>query len=766
MAIKIEVDQWFSESGAGELGGPSTPAPIVNLPAENIGQPVVNTPLPILPEQVAAIVTNQNTPLNPEVIVVPPIATGGDQRPITDNIQSYEKEYITLQVAKEGFGAYLDGIVPNDIAVTAGAFSATMQQVKNILNVDFEKFAQVAYAMETTKGLDLVNGSDVPADVALANQGYKLTALGSGPNGTYTLSDLFGCMSGLPYPWEKIYNGILDLQTDKLKTIYDQLYLAVQWEQATGTVQYSTSATLVDPMVPTYNYYYTVTGVTLTDGGGGYGRSGASAPTVSITGGSGATASTTISTDNTSLGNNGTGNYGRVTTLTLTSAGSPVNYGSGSSSTAPAVGSPPTVQIQGAPKAYTSYPYSGGSNVPYGETYLTGANGDVNTAVAGLIADANAEIAVIRTTRPIKATNLNTLHNLTGVQLSIEQRARFNGISPVPQGTRDKFLNLYPSALIVFVQSIPELAKNTLPHMQVQTLEAISNLDLTAGQSIVAAMREARNAARLDLIGVPQDNVLFADFTPEEELALLINGTTATTSPKSATIPNTNSTYSFPSLPTAEKVVSLTNPAYATNIRANVPITPLPSQYFNGKDIIATPQTAPGDPDILLPILNGQNLGTGTGVPPIGAGATVGPDGQIINPSIPPTSPLASAPNSPYTSTPEAPTVLQPNTRIPTNPSIIGPGPNNLNKYGPIAGFGAGKNIPIPYPTVGTRVPAGPGVPVDVGKAPLGSFAPSKAVNLLPPNLKFASGTLLPSTFDVPEAIEEVIKCNCDCWVQ
>jgi len=29
----------------------------------------------------------------------------------------------------------------------------------------------------------------------------------------------------------------------------------------------------------------------------------------------------------------------------------------------------------------------------------------------------------------------------------------------------------------------------------------------------------------------------------------------------------------------------------------------------------------------------------------------------------------------------------------------------------------------------------------------------------------FTSGTLTPSDYSVDEAIDEVIKCNCDCWV-
>jgi hypothetical protein len=48
--------------------------------------------------------------------------------------------------------------------------------------------------------------------------------------------------------------------------------------------------------------------------------------------------------------------------------------------------------------------------------------------------------------------------------------------------------------------------KQTQPNMAAQTLEAISDLTFVAGQSIIAAMREARNQDRLNYVGVSLDN--------------------------------------------------------------------------------------------------------------------------------------------------------------------------------------------------------------------------------------------------------------------
>ena len=139
---------------------------------------------------------------------------------------------VNLQIMPEGFGSYLDGILPKDLATAAGAFSATMQQIKNIRNIPIEKFAQVAATLETTRGLNLVNGTDVPTDTTEAEAALTLMALGSGPYGTYTFSDFFGCMSGLPYPWVKIQPAIIELQSTTLATIYQSMAEAVTEEIA------------------------------------------------------------------------------------------------------------------------------------------------------------------------------------------------------------------------------------------------------------------------------------------------------------------------------------------------------------------------------------------------------------------------------------------------------------------------------------------------------------------------------------------------------
>ena len=194
---------------------------------------------------------------------------------------------LNIQPIPQGFGAYLEGILPLDIAKAAGAFSVSMQQIKNISSIPIEKFAQVVSSLETTKGLN-VNGTSVPTDTTLATQGLNLIALGNGPYGTYTMSNFLGCMSGLPYLGINITPLIQQLETTNLYTIYKNLYLAVTWEQATAT--------------------WNGTAFTYTNKGGGY----TSAPTVTV-GGNPATA--TIGTDP-----NNITTFGRIVSISYSGA--------------------------------------------------------------------------------------------------------------------------------------------------------------------------------------------------------------------------------------------------------------------------------------------------------------------------------------------------------------------------------------------------------------------------------------------------------------
>jgi hypothetical protein len=377
-----------------------------------------------------------------------------------------------LQTLPEGFGSYLDGILPNDIATAAGAFSATMQQVNNIRKIDIEKFAQVVTSLETIEGLPLTNGTNIPTDAAEAQTALSLVALGTGTNNLYTFSDFFGCMSGLPYDWANLQTAISNMPTGNLSTIYSNLYAATQ---------------------------------------------------------------------------------------------------------GPALG--------------------------------------LNAAVQAQIDLVNAEIALLRTTHPGQASELNDLYNATATQLASEQLARDTGLQVVPSpriSGKNGDLFPYPLMIYSFTDLLPNYAILTAPNLAAQNLEAISDLNLVAGQSIVAAMRAERNQVRLLEVGIALDDNI----------------------PDVTTVVNT--------------IITPPNSSVAA-VLAGVP---------------------------------GPDIGIGT------------------------------------------------------------LGISQLAITGPFFDFG---------------VPGGPIVP--------GSLAGSPYTNIIPPALNPANSSLLPSSISVAQAIEQVITCNCDCWV-
>lgn len=565
---------------------------------------------------------------------------------VEDTTVSVIPSTIVIQEFPIGFGSYLDGILPPSIARGAGAFAVSMQQIKNVSSIPIEKFAQVVTNLEITSGLN-VNGSSVPVDTVLVSESLPLIALGSGPYGTYTMSDFFGCMTGLPYLGIDIRGLIQSLETPTLYNIYKQLYLAVTWERATGVVvTYSTNTVESPPGV--FTDYYTPTGlVPPTDPGGGYGREGAAAPAITISnGGSGTTTIGTVDTDIT--------NFGRVTAVALSVAG-------------PASTSIPTATV--------AYP-------PGGVTFD-------NTIVQGYIDAANAEILAIQTSKQRLSEQMNTNWNLTGTQLTIEQRALNTGLPvPVPPAANVvPDLAQFPTTQIAFTDSVPQFALNTDPHMQAQSIEAIANICSPGGQSIVGMMREARNQARLTEIGVPLDNNISDSIQPVQSKSLVANGSVANSPP--ATLGQ-------------------------VNCDTGNEITPNPYGFY--------------DPDNNnYYVTNPSYIGTGgtstngsAGFPPgaggIGGGGTGGGGGGGTG----------------------------------------GGGAGGGGDGGNGAGRGTGAGSTPAVPTI-----------VDTGNSEAyGSFAGSPYTNLIPTNLNvlYTSKNLLPSTYTITDAIDEVIRCNCDCW--
>lgn len=562
---------------------------------------------------------------------------------------------INFQAPPVGFDSYASGIIPNDQAVLAGAFSMAMQQIRNIQSVDIEDFAQVAYSIETMSGLPFVNGTDIPTDLSLAVSTKSQIALGSGVYGTFTNSDFFGCMTGLPYPLKAIYDGIKQLETETLKTIYQNLYLAVTWEQATAT--------------------YDGTNFTYTNSGGGYCRDNNPVPSVTV-GGNPAIA--VIGTDP-----NDMTTFGRLISITYTGPAGPV-----------VIGSPP------------------GAGWP-----------SLNTDIANYITSANNEIAAIQNlnaNNSESANILNTNWNITGIALKHEQRARHNFLPAVPI-PYDKQLNISPTSQVSFVDNIPSFAKKTLPHMAAQTLEHISNQKSTGGQSIIAMMRQERNQERLNKVGISLDNNISDVLSKQQQQMLLTNGT----------LPNavegvpskTGVDYTLPAWPAVETVDSgnICDNNITTKITVPTPVAVFDTNSQTLREVITT---TTGN---ISTILNNDCLGpfkNGTG--PVPNGITELP------PGLPPPKSQCG------------------NVTIPE--LLITPCLDN--------------NGQIPNVIVNPLVPVGETPELDPND--LIGLNLQQPVEIIPPNLDtaYTSTTLIPSTYDITTAIDKVVECNCDCWIQ
>lgn len=574
---------------------------------------------------------------------------------------------LNFQIPREGYDSYLYGIIPDDQAVLAGAFSVTMQQVRNIQKGDIQKFAQVAYNIENMAGLPFTAGTDIPTDLQSATFAKSQTALGSGVYGTYVMSNFFGCMSGLPYPLKQIYDSIKQLQTQTLASIYQNLYLLVVWEQATAISYLDGGGNVI---------------VEVTNGGGGY----SSAPTVTVNGNS---ATATIGTDPEDLST-----FGKLISIQY------------SGSTAGAV----SISAPAGPNPITD-------------------NAAYNSQLVSYCNQANDEILAIRTSSAenFQAANLLDVYwNITGTALKQEQRARYDFFAPVPI-PYDRWLNISPTALYVFVDSIPDLAQKTLPHQAAQTLEHISNLKSIGGESVVGMMRQERNQARLAEIGIELDNNIPSGLSPEQEKMLLTNGTlpgAVDGIPSPAGVD-----YTLPAWPALELPTGGTpcNNDVTTEV-----VTPEPVAIYdvNTQTLREIQGTTEGT---ILPILTNTVLGpfsNGTG-PPI-----------LIDGELPPglgTPRAFCGPDSIFIPLPEI-------EEIPPTIDVNGEIPNIITN---------------PVVPVGDTPPLDP--PDD---NPLG-INMQPPVDDIPPNLNtaYTGTTLLPSTYDVPNAIDKVIECNCDCWI-
>jgi hypothetical protein len=671
--------------------------------------------------------------------------------------QNETSDELKFAIPEKGYGVYLKGILPEDQRVLAGAFSTSMMQIKGVEQVQIEKFAQAAYSNENMFGLNLVNGTDVPTDVRLARISQDVCAVGGGVYGTFTMSNFYGAMSGLPYPLRQIYQLIQELQTDNLATIYQNLYLAIDWEQAQPFV---TAYGYIEPNGSGYDYQYEVESVDQGVFGGGYGRDGAAAPTsytytlyyndpdslLSVTSIAADTEYAIVSlgdTDWNAIGYYGIPEVGGIFVATGSGIGSGTVRERVAQIIDPsALNNVPTLNINmdddpnNVPGNYGKLSITTNPFTQQVITFLTSSN-DIgpealnlkisllvdpppgedpqgpdpdnqlyNDIIDQYILAANNEILNITTSSPTnfqKSNMLNTYWDITGKALKQEQRARYISTAPVPVPW-DKWLATYPQSQYIFVDSLPTLAANTLPHMYVQTLEHISDLDFTGGQSIVGLMRESRNEERLNRAGLVLDINLRNDYTPQDKTTLITNNT----------------------LPGAiDGINGFTIPSFTEQT--------VPVSYYDPCTgaLLCYNETLYVESDPIASILGS-------------------PSGELNDP------PFDELPETPFGyEEPPGPEILPsgsdvvvPDTSFPCEGTRVEPA------------FGAS---PSPVATsiigVGEAVLCNP--PVDY---PIGINQPPE---IIPPELdaELIASTTLPSAPTVAQAIDQVIKCNCDCWV-
>lgn len=131
----------------------------------------------------------------------------------------------------------------------------------------------------------------------------------------------------------------------------------------------------------------------------------------------------------------------------------------------------------------------------------------------------NYLVTLARDLNPTIAAEINNTYGLFGLKLQQEQNARKLAL---PRGTKD--LVTTPSDVYGFIDNLTTYAVETTQYDTAPLLESICDLTNIGGTSLIASMREIRNAKRLGLVGAELDNDV--DFVP---LNIAITNRTQTT---------------------------------------------------------------------------------------------------------------------------------------------------------------------------------------------------------------------------------------------
>jgi hypothetical protein len=184
-----------------------------------------------------------------------------NSQPRETNSKTYYLLYNGTQVNKIpslSYGTRLFGIIPSDIAYAADAFSMSMRQIKNIQNIDIEKFAQVVTNLENVNDLQ-VNGTNTPTNKQAIESALSKIAYGSNVNGKFRTVDFLASMTNLLYPWKEVDDALVKLsklpEITELQALLQSLYNELN--KPLGTITSQDFSDKVQPKIDLINILVT-----------------------------------------------------------------------------------------------------------------------------------------------------------------------------------------------------------------------------------------------------------------------------------------------------------------------------------------------------------------------------------------------------------------------------------------------------------------------------------------------------------------------------
>lgn len=366
----------------------------------------------------------------------------------------------------ENWGDYLSNILPEELASACGAFMMSMCQIKNIKKMNLEQFSQVVANLEVLdKNLDLINNPNAsPVNTDSVDAFLKNIAFGSGNRGIFRQCDFFGAASSVPYAdyYNQIQNLFKLVDSEKLENIYTKLY---QKSLNNGWALISRGKGHQDSVInqtPSWSseYAYTVF------------------KTVEVA---------SAQTDTIKINLNLTQILSTNTKISFVSNGS--TYYTVKQTQFDGVNT--TVTLNESLQSDISE-----NSIIYIEET------EYENSIQNLIDAANLEIYRLFTNNNDLYNKINFYWDKIGKQLYTEQLA----IPFAVKSNQELYAETSLTDFEIFVKNIENWAQKTQYGDIASVLEQISNTNSVGGQSLIALMRESRNAIRLMNIGGELDN--------------------------------------------------------------------------------------------------------------------------------------------------------------------------------------------------------------------------------------------------------------------